>query len=82
MPDFKSNRAYPGIAPVTDDPRSHTLALAALKEGLEIGQRRTKDILNSFVRVKDLVDAGLLIVVSGSGGTKLVAPDTIDGGSP
>lgn len=71
--NFKSNRAYPGIVPITDDPKSHTAALMALKEGLEVGQRRTKDVLNSFVRVSDLVAAGVLVVVDGSNGTQFVA---------
>lgn len=60
MTTFKSNRRYPTPVTVTDDPRSHTLALQQMIEALNIGQRRTKDVNNSFVRVQELVDVGLI----------------------
>lgn len=82
MTKLTSNRRYPGVPVISDDPRSHTAALVAIKEGLEVAQRRTKDINNSFVRVQDLVNAGLLIVVVGSGGVSFEAPSIIDGGGP
>ena len=62
---FTSNRKYPNPQTVTDDPRSHTLALQQIIEALNIGQRRTKDIDNSYVRVSELVDAGLIEITNG-----------------
>ncbi len=57
---LKGNRKYPSIPVVNDDPRNHTQVLMAMKESLEIGQRRTTDLLNSFIRVQDLVDLGII----------------------
>ena len=37
---FKGNRKYPNPATVTDDPRTHTLALQQIIEALNVGQRR------------------------------------------
>lgn len=71
--DLLPNRKYPNIPAITDDPASHTDALRAIVEALNIGQRRTKDILNSFVRVDDLVDLGLINLQSGNFAT---APPT------
>lgn len=58
--DLRPNRKYPNIPSITDDPASHRDALLAVIEALNIGQRRTSDILNSFIRVSDLVDIGLI----------------------
>lgn len=55
-----SSRAYPGILTITDDLASHTIALKAIAEALAIHERRTKDLRNSFVRVGELVDLGLI----------------------
>lgn len=57
---FTGNRRYPAAFTVTDDPRTHTLALQALIEGLNIAQRRTRDIANSFVRLEELEQIGLI----------------------
>lgn len=63
MTTFKANRKFPNPITVTDDPKSHTLALQQIIEALSIGQRRTKEINSSYVRVGELVDAGLIEVV-------------------
>jgi hypothetical protein len=57
---FKASRNYPNIPTISDDVRSHTAALIALKEAIEIHERRTKDINNSFVRVSELEELGLI----------------------
>src|SRR5690606_23179874 len=57
---LKANRRFPSIPVVTDDPKNHTQVLMAIKEAMEIGQRRTTDLLNSYIRVQDLVDLGLI----------------------
>jgi hypothetical protein len=54
------NRRFPGAPAVVNDLQNHTLVLQALKESAEIGERRTKDVLNSFVRVGELIDLGLI----------------------
>ena len=43
----------------TDDIGNHTIVLRQLKEVAEVGQRLRGDPLDSFVRVKELVDAGI-----------------------
>jgi len=48
--------AYPGIPTITGDVGNHQISLNALKEALEIHERRTADSENSFIRVQDLVD--------------------------
>lgn len=63
MTTFKSNRRYPNPVTVTDDPRSHTLAIQQMIEALNVAQRRTKDVDNSFVRVDELVSTGLIEMV-------------------
>lgn len=57
---FRANRAYPGIPDVTGDPESHSRALEAIKECIEIHERRTANHLDSFVRVRELVELGLI----------------------
>jgi hypothetical protein len=63
MTTFKANRKFPNPITVTDDPKSHTLALQQVIEALNIGQRRTKEVQSSYVRVHELVDVGLIEVV-------------------
>jgi len=65
MTTFKANRRFPNPITVTDDPKSHTLALQQVIEALNIGQRRTREIGSSYVRVQELVDIGLIEIVSG-----------------
>lgn len=57
---LKGSRKYPTLPNVKDDVANHTQVLMAIKEGLEVGQRRTSDLLNSFIRVQDLIDLGLI----------------------
>lgn len=55
-----ASRSLPAIPSITDDPRSHTVALQALKEIIETGVRAARDYENSFVRFSDLVALGIL----------------------
>lgn len=57
---LRANRRAPSVPVVTDDPKNHTQVLMAIKESIEIGQRRTTDLLNSYIRVQDLIDLGLI----------------------
>ncbi len=63
MTTLKANRRFPNPITVTDDPKSHTLALQQVIEALNVGQRRTREINSSYVRVSELVDMGLIEVV-------------------
>lgn len=60
---FTSNRKYPTPPTVVDDVRNHTLALQAIIEGVNIGQRRAGNIRDSFVRLGELEDVGLIEIV-------------------
>lgn len=67
----------------TDDISNHTIVLRQLKEVAEVGQRLRGDPLDSFVKVRELVDAGIARFTNnqiqpagstaGSGGTVLTA---------
>jgi hypothetical protein len=63
MTIFKANRKFPNPITVNDEPRSHTLALQQIIEALNIGQRRTREVGSSYVRVQELVDVGLIEIV-------------------
>ena len=63
---LKATRNYPSIPAVTGDVQNHTLVLSAIREALETGQRRTNDLLNSFVRVQELIDLGLVALEGNS----------------
>lgn len=54
----------------TDDPRNHTVVLRQLKEASETGQRLRGDPNDSYVRVGELVGAGVARFVNGG----IVAP--------
>lgn len=71
--DLRPNRKYPNLPSITNDPASHRDALRSVTEALNIGQRRTADVLSSFIRVSDLVDLGLIEL---SGGSFASAPST------
>jgi hypothetical protein len=45
---------------VSEDPRSHTMAIQALIEAAAVGERRTSNIRDSFIRVRDLEDMGII----------------------
>ena len=53
------NRAYPALPTVGNDLESHSRALEAIVEALQIHERRTGDLLDSFVRVRELETLGL-----------------------
>lgn len=59
----------------TDDEKNHTTVLRQLKECVEIGQRLRGDDGDSFVRVKELVNAGIIRLVGG-----VVQPPTAGSG--
>jgi hypothetical protein len=48
-----------------DDPANHKIVLTQLKETTEIAQRLRGDPLDSFVRVRELVDAGMMRFTNG-----------------
>lgn len=56
----RANRAYPSIPQITGEVESHTFALLAMKESLEIHERRTGETLDSFVRLRELIDLDFL----------------------
>jgi hypothetical protein len=70
---LKANRRFPSVPVVTDDPKNHTQVLMGIKEALDIGQRRTGDLLNSFIRVEDLIDLGLITIEGNT--TSIVGAD-------
>ena len=57
---FDANKAYPSIPTIGNDLDSHSRAIEAIKEALQVHERRSKDVLNSFVRVEELADLGLI----------------------
>ena len=59
---FKANRSYPSIPTVGNDVESHTVVLNIIKHALEIHERRTPNAADSFVRLRELVDLGLITV--------------------
>lgn len=54
--DSSPSRKYPNVPMVTEDTGTHMRALTAVVESLSIHERRTADVLSSFVRVQDLID--------------------------
>jgi hypothetical protein len=74
---LKPNRAYPALPHVGGDVNSHTIVLKEVKEAVELHERRRGDPLDSFVRVRELIDVGLLSVL---GDQVVNAEDTIFGG--
>ena len=56
------NRAYPAIPTVGNELESHSRALEAIVEALQIHERRTANTLDSFVRVGELQTLGLIDV--------------------
>lgn len=58
----KPNRATPSLPAVGGDLANHTIVLRAVKEALEVHERRTGEKLDSFVRLRELVTLGLLAV--------------------
>lgn len=60
------SRASPAVPGVDGTPQSHVVAIKALTEHAETGARRTQDVLNSYIRVRDLVELGIIRVDDGS----------------
>lgn len=54
----------------TDEPGNHTIVLRQLKEAAEIGRRLRGDPLDSYVQVRELVNAGIVRIANG----QVVAP--------
>lgn len=80
-----ANRESPTIPEVGEDIDGHTRALKAVRECVMVGERRTKNLLASFVRVSEIVDLGIaeiqggrLVVatVSGDDDDEVVVPTT------
>lgn len=61
-----ASRSFPAIPAVDGSSQSHVGAIKALTEQSETGSRRTQDVLNSYVRVRDLVELGVLRVDDGT----------------
>lgn len=57
-------KRYPSLPPVTDDPRSHTLALNALRDAVEVHERRRGPVGDSFVRMDELAALGVVDITS------------------
>lgn len=70
------NKAYPSIPSVSGDLENHTLVLQALREAIEIHERRTRNTGDSFVRVSELEGLGILNVDEDTG---IVEDDDDDG---
>ena len=68
------SRAYPNIPTVDGSPESHTSALKAVIEAINIHERRiSKSQLDSFVRVRELESLGLVTITG-----NLVLPVTAE----
>lgn len=65
MSILRPNRRLASIPAVSEDLANHTQVLMALKQAVEVGKRDTSDVANSFVRVQDLVDIGLIDLKGG-----------------
>lgn len=73
-----ASRKYPGIPTVGPDLESHTRVLEAVRDAIQIHERRTADVLSSFVRVKDLIDLGFVRL---EGSNLLVPVELASGGA-
>jgi len=60
MSKLRPDRATPAFSTVTEDPEELASAVRTIVDALNIRDRRTRDVENSFVTVKDLVDVGLI----------------------
>jgi len=57
-----ATRAYPSLPEPGTSIESHSALLRELRQGVEIHERRTNNYLDSFIRVRDLVDLGIIKV--------------------
>ena len=74
------NRAYPSIPTVAGDTENHTLVLESMREALSIHERRTANVFDSFVRLQELVDLGI-VNIDGQTGIVEAPDDDTDGSS-
>jgi hypothetical protein len=65
--DFKPYKAFPSIPAISGDTENHTVVLSAMREAVETHERRTGNVLDSFVRVRELVELGIVNVDGSSG---------------
>lgn len=75
---LRAKRSYPAIPTITGELDSHTRALKVMAEAIAIHERRTQDFNNSFVRMHELVDMGLVTIKDGQfnkGGLTALAVD-------
>ena len=81
MTDFiplKPYRAFPSLPAVGGDLTSHSVVLREIRESVEQHERRRGDPLDSFVRIRELIDAQVLQQL----GDRVVKfDDTVFGGS-
>lgn len=70
----KPNRAYPSLPAVGGDAPSHTVVLKAVREAIEIHERRTGNKLDSFIRLRELVQLGVLKIE----GDQIVVPQILE----
>lgn len=75
-----ASRKYPAIPTVGGDVVSHTKVLEALRDAVQIHERRTGDRRSSFVRIKDLIDLGVVRLVGDNRIELAVVSDTGTGG--
>lgn len=77
---LKSDRKSPSLQTIGGDIASHTRALEAIRDILQIRERRTGDLLNSFVRVQELIDLGIVRIVGGNRVELALDPTATGGG--
>lgn len=61
--DLKPSRNYPDIGTVGQDVGSLSANVETISQTLDIYQRNTKNLRDSFVRLGDLLDTGLFTLV-------------------
>lgn len=61
------NRRYPSLPDTDGSPEATAEVVRMIKEALEVGERRAGSVKDSYVRVRDLVDLGLLSVDEATG---------------
>lgn len=67
------NRAYPSFPDPDGTPENTVEILRLMKEAVEIGERRSGSVYDSYLRVRDMLDLGLLNIDEQSG--TITAPD-------
>jgi hypothetical protein len=67
------NKAYPSIPTISGTVENHTLVLGAIQESMAIYERRTGNAADSFVRLSELEDLGIINIDQTT--NIVVAPD-------